>query len=256
MWYYIFIWTVPQEVIGLERNTVLKVVIAFLGVYLLFLTGVILVSTPNVIGGRITIGTLFFIMLGLGLSNRLKGKQAWEEVWCQVAARANLVCKTSGFWFGYPVHVTGIYQGHELTLYLNQRGRLQAPSTRIELNIKNHSKNYLRVRGPFPNDETDGNVIGNFFGAKGYQLKGMQFFAKSQPENLAANLFAPINPKQKPLLDQLLKLQRDVNIEIEGPKLYFDQIDILEDADYLLDLFNLLSNLADAFERMSQRVRP
>ncbi len=239
----------------MERQTVLKVFTAFLGVYLLFVTGVILLSSPNTVGGRVTIGTIFFIMVGLGLFNRIRGKQAWEEAWCQLAQQLNLTCKTSGFWFGYPTHVTGIYQGHELTLYLNQRGRLQAPSTRIELNVKNHSKNYLRLRGPFPDDEANGDVIGEFFGAKSYQLKNMQFLAKSRPESLAANLLAPINPKQKPLLDQLAKLQRDVNIEIEGPKLYFDQIDILDDADYLLELFNLLSNLADAFERMSRQVR-
>jgi len=51
------------------------------------------------------------------------------------------------------------------------------------------------------------------------------------------------------LHEQLVRLQWDVNLEVDGSKLFFDQIGVLEDVEYLQFLFDLLSNLADAIEQ-------
>jgi hypothetical protein len=191
----------------------------------------------------------------LALLSRHWFGQGTEKSWNELARRTGLTFRTTGMWFGYYSHLTGVYRGYPLTLYIHERGRLQAPSTRIELTLKNPAQVYLRLRGPYEPEGTDLNSISNFFEAKVYQIGDCTFFVKSKPENLAPALFAPLNGRQKLLRDQFLRLKYDINIEVEGAKLYFDQIGVLSQPDYLHYLLDLVCDLAEAIERASQTVR-
>jgi len=57
--------------------------------------------------------------------------------------------------------------------------------------------------------------------------------------------------KNKPLYSNLLTLPKMVNIELQKNKLRFDQLGILQDVDYLIFLFDMLTDLAQVIEQGS-----
>jgi len=71
-----------------------------------------------------------------------------------------------------------------------------------------------------------------------------RFIIKSKPENFAASLLTAGGLRQK-LLEA-----RSLNIELDGRELHFEQIGLLTNVDYLRSVFDLLSDVAGAVERM------
>ena len=228
---------------------------ASFGLFLVLVVSLQLTSTGELWWGRLTFGSILIFIVGLALLNRYWFGQGTEKSWSELAGRTGLTFRTTGMLFGYFSHLTGVYRNYPLTLYIHERGRLQVPSTRIELTLKNPAQVYLRLRGPYESEALDLESISNFFEAKEYQIGDCAFFIKSKPENLAPTLFAPLNARQKLLRDQFLRLKYDVNIEVEGTKLYFDQVGVLNQTAYLHYLLDLVCDLAEAIEPVSQRVR-
>ena len=71
-----------------------------------------------------------------------------------------------------------------------------------------------------------------------------RFFIRSHPIHLVTGMF-----RAGPLHNSLLSLKSMVNIELDGRHLYFEQIGIIEDVEYLHFLLDLLSDLAAAIDR-------
>jgi hypothetical protein len=225
-------------------------------IFLLFWAALVVTADDEVLWSRTALAGIFTVIVGLRLIDSFLAQQGKVKPWSELAARVGLTCRTSRYWLGYPVHVVGTYRGHGLTLYANDRGRLQAPTTRIELNIKNRAGAAMRLHGPYPNDEVVLDPsLGKFFAVRDYRIGDRHFFVKSTPESLAVSLFAAGDPQVQTLHEQLVRLQRDVNLEVDGSKLFFDQIGVLEDVEYLQFLFDLLSNLADVIEQASGWLR-
>lgn len=215
-----------------------------------------LTSDGEVWWGRMTFGSTFVFMIALSTLSRYWFEQGTEKAWGDLGARTGLICRKTGMLFGYFSHLTGTYRNYPVTLYVQERGRLQVSSTRIELTLKNPAQVSLRLRGPYEPDEVNlDNSISNFFEAKNYRIGDCSFFIKSKPENLAPSIFAQLNPRQKSLRDQFLRLKYEINIEIENSKLYFDQVGILNNPEYLHYLLDLVCDLAEAVEQVSQTVR-
>jgi hypothetical protein len=244
-----------QKRFEVKFNILIFNLCALFGLFLVLVVSLQLTSAGEVWWGRLTFGSILIFMVGLALLSRYWFGQGTEKTWGELAGRTGLTFRTTGVWFGYFSHLAGIYRSYPLTLYIHERGRLQVPSTRIELTLKNPAQVYLRLCGPYESDGMDLNSLSNFFEAKKYQIGDCAFFIKSKPENLAPALFAPLHARQKPLRDQFLRLKYDINIEVEGAKLYFDQVGVLNQADYLHYLLDLVCDLAEAIERASQRVR-
>jgi hypothetical protein len=228
---------------------------ALFGLFLVLVVSLQLTSANEVWWGRLTFGSILIFMVALALLSRHWFGQGTEKSWSELAGRTGLTFRTTGVLFGYFSHLTGVYRNYPLTLYIHERGRLQAPSTRIELTLKNPAQVYLRLRGPYEPEALEAESISSFFEAKEYQIGDCAFFVKSKPETLARTLFAPLNARQKPLRDQFLRLRYDINIEVEGAKLYFDQIGVLNQTAYLHYLLDLVCDLAEAIERTSQTIR-
>lgn len=235
------------------KRSIFIVALLFLLLFFALFSNAFLPEKSDFFWSRVALGGLFVVFIGLRLVQNIQFAGKTVEPWRQLAAQTGLVCQTAGFksMLGYPIYVSGAYRGRWLALYAWGSGRLQPPSTRIEVEISNQAGVQLWFRGPYPDDEIGfDNAIGNFFSAGEYRLDHRRFFSKSKPENLAIELFgANGQTTQKPLLAQLRKLQRDVNIEVDGFKLYFDQVGLLTNVEYLHFLFDLLADLAEAVEQ-------
>ncbi|MFQ5612384.1 MAG: hypothetical protein ACE5H9_09650 [Anaerolineae bacterium] len=223
----------------------------------LFSGWVVSTAQGDLAWGRLLLGGGFFFVVTLGLLNSYFNRPRKEDPWYELAARTGLTCRARSGLLGYPLHLTGTYQGYPLTLYVQRRGRLQPAATRIELTVPNRAKTSLRLRGPYDADDAPfDRLIGNFFGARKFEIGERLFFISSQPEQLAGNLFSPTDPRRKPLRDRLKTLTQPVNIEVQGSQLYFEQPGmILKNIAYIEFLFNLLSDLALEVERASSWTR-
>jgi hypothetical protein len=237
-------------------NVLIVSLVSLLVLFFILAVSLQLTSDGNVWWGRMTFGSILVVLVALSMLSRYWFGQGTEKSWNELATRTGLVYRKTGMFWGYFSHLTGTYRNYPLTLYINEQGRLQGSSTRIELTLKNPAQVYLQLHGPYEPDEVNlDNSLGNFFEAKTYRIGDCFFFIKSKPENLASGLFAPLNPRQKPLRDQFLRLKYDINIEIENSKLYFDQVGVLNNSQYLHYLLDLVCDLAEAVEQVSQTIR-
>jgi hypothetical protein len=175
LWYHIHTYLLkswyPQDEVNLKKLTpgVIALIVAVL--FLLFWAALILTADEEVLWSRTTLAGIFTVIVGLRLVDSFLAQQGKVKPWAELAARAGLTCRTSRYWLGYPVHVVGIYRGHALTLYANDRGRLQAPTTRIELDIRNRAGATMRLHGPYPDDEAAlDQSLSNFFAARDYRI--------------------------------------------------------------------------------------
>lgn len=193
-------------------------------------------------------GTGFILlMLGLALFDSLAEMSEKKRFWGEAAQRAGLTCQVGNFFLGFPVQVFGTYRERKLKLSTFKQGKGQIPSTRLEVSVENPAKASLRLRGPFGRKQamSDKGVTDLFSATDARQFgDDLRFFIRSSPVHLVTGMF-----KSGPLKDNLLQLKPLVNIELEGQKLYFEQIGIIEDVDYLHFLFDLLIDIADTIDR-------
>jgi len=173
-------------------------------------------------------------------------RQARQRAWSELADRTGLTFESDG-WFGTS-RVTGVYRGHQLTLDTFRRGSSGKNSTtytRIVLFVNNQSNLYLALyhEGVF-------SKIGKFFGMQDIQVGDIEldrrFIIKGKPEKAVVSVLT------SGALPQKLLEARSVNLEVDGRELHFEQVGVELKVDYLEFLFDLLSDLAEAVERLSQ----
>jgi len=195
----------------------------------------------------LTVGVIF-VILGLALFDHLYEIIQLERVWCQLAQRAGLQCRVDGFFLtGYAVEVSGRYRERRLSLFTYKQGKSQVPSTRIAVAVENEAGAIFRLRGPFKPDEANNDkVVNSLFEATEARQFGSdhRFFIRSQPVHLVMSMFQP-----GPLRAKLSQLETQVNIELEGQALRFNQLGVLGDVTYLEFIFDLLSDVADKVEK-------
>ena len=122
-------------------------------------------------------------------------------------------------------------------------GKSRQTYTRIVLFVNNQTSAYLALY-----QESVFSKIGKFFGMQDVQVGDedfdRRFIIKSRPENYVVGLLMTGDLRQK-LLEA-----RSVNIELDGRELHFEQIGFLTKQDYLRSVFDLLSDVAGAIERV------
>ena len=239
----------PQKISA--RQPTLKKLLTILVVIFLGVAALILVySEPKFVWGRIMWVGIAIALLGLALFDNWFEASRKEQVWKELANKTGLTCQVHGFILvGYSVEVTGVYRGHRLTLSTFKQGKGQVPSTEIEMRVDNEVGASLRLRGPFNQaDAKQDVVVKELFQATDSREFGneQRFFIRSRPIHLVTNIFS-----DQPLYNNLLELPEMVNIELQENKLRFDQLGVLEDVDYLIFLFDLLTDLARIIEQGS-----
>jgi hypothetical protein len=172
--------------------------------------------------------------------------QAQKRAWKKLAAQTGLTFASSGLW-GLQLCVTGAYRGRRLTLDTFTRGGGgDSPSTsytRIVIFVNNQSHVYLVLY-----EEDVFSKIGKLFGAQDIQLgdeeMDRRFMIKGQPENVIMSLLTTGGLRQR-LLEA-----RSLNLEMDGRELCYEKQGVETGVNYLRFLFNLLSDMAEAVERV------
>jgi hypothetical protein len=188
---------------------------------------------------------LIVAVIALSLGWTYSRRQARLKAWRELAERMGLTWEP-GSLLGHPPYVKGKYRGHELTLDTFRRGsgRNSTTYTRIILFVNNQSNLYLTLY-----EESVFSKIGKLFGAQDIQVGDEEidrrFMIKGQPEDSVTRLLTPISLRQK-LLEA-----RSVNLEVDGRELHFEKKGEESDVNYLQFLFDLLSDLAEAVERIT-----
>jgi hypothetical protein len=220
---------------------------ALAGVVLLVLLVVVALTSEGdiAISRMLGVGVIFGLMGLAWLDNRA---DTWrkERPWRDVANRAGITCHVQQGTFGSSVYVDGNYRGRMLTMYTRKQGKGHVQSTRIGVALNNRSRAQLKLRGPFGQEAAAyDSVTSNLFQSTRARPFGdkRRFFIRSQPAHLGESL-----SEAGPLWDRLLQLAPLVTIELEGQTLIFEQLGVLDDADYLRELFDLLVDLADGIE--------
>lgn len=168
--------------------------------------------------------------------------QRRNAAWQELAARNGLQFEP-GSVLSYP-SVSGRYRGRNLVLknIRRTRGKQRAKTyTRLTLSVANRAN--LRF-GLYDQDAISG--LFTALGAQdvriGDEAVDRRFVIKSQPEEFARRLFAA------PGLRERLLQVKPMNLTLEGNELVFEQYGILNDADRLKFLFDLLTDVADKAE--------
>jgi len=170
-------------------------------------------------------------------------RRAREKAWRELAESTGLTYESGGF-FGSS-SVTGTYRGHSLTLdtFTRGAGKHRRIYTRIVLFVNNRDNAYLALY-----QESVFSKVGKFFGMQDIQVGDedldRKFIIKSRPETFAVNLLLTGGLRTK-LLEA-----RSLNIELDGRELHFEQMGVSTNQDYLRSVFDLLSDVAAAIERM------
>lgn len=228
------------------KKLLVILVLIFLGVAAL----IALYSEPEFVWSRIMWVGIAIALLGLALFDNWFEANRKEQVWTELANKTGLTCQVHGFILvGYSVEVSGVYRGHKLALSTFKQGKGQVPSTEIEMQVDNEAGASLRLRGPFNKTDAKQDVVVKelFQTTDAHEFGSEQrFFIRSKPIHLVTNIFG-----DKPLYKNLLELPEMVNIELQENKLRFDQLGILQNVDYLIFLFNLLTGLAQIIEHGS-----
>lgn len=190
------------------------------------------------------LGTCAFMlgMVALVAGTVYASRRARLRAWGELAGRTGLALEPGSFFV--PSRLTGTYRGHSLTLDTFTRGsrKRRTTYTRIVIFVNNQANIYLALY-----EEGLFSKIGKVFGAEDVQIGDEEvdrrFRIKSRPANFAAVLFTSINLRSK------LLQARSVNIAVDGRELHFEQRGVERDTDYLVFLFDLLSDLADLVEQ-------
>jgi hypothetical protein len=170
--------------------------------------------------------------------------QARRRAWGELAMRTGLTCEPAGF-LGLSQRVTGAYRGRALTLdtFTRRSGEHSTTYTRIVVPVNNASSLRLELYEQGLLSE-----IGKLLGAQdiqtGDQELDRRFIIKGQPEDAIVRLLTSGG-----LYDKLLQA-RSLNLRVDGGQVRWEKRNVESDVDYLQSLFDLLSDLAEAVERV------
>lgn len=170
--------------------------------------------------------------------------QARQRAWSELAARTGLTLEPAGF-LGLRLCVTGDYRGHTLTLdtFTRSSGKNSTTYTRIVLSVNNTASLRLALY-----EENILSPLGKALGVQDIQVGDAEldrrFMIKGQPEDVIVSLLTFGG-----LRDKLLQA-RSLNLKVEGQELHFEKRGVESDVDRLQFLFDLLSELAEAIERV------
>ena len=170
--------------------------------------------------------------------------QTRRRAWSELAMRTGLTLESAGF-LGLSQRVTGAYRGRALTLdtFTRRSGEHSTTYTRIVVPVNNASSLRLTLYEQGLLSE-----IGKLLGAQDIQTGDPEldrrFIIKGQPEDVIVRLLTSGG-----LYDKLLQA-RSLNLRVEGGQVRFEKRNIESDVDYLQSLFDLLSDLAEAVERV------
>jgi hypothetical protein len=162
--------------------------------------------------------------------------------WSEVASRANLAFDPGNLW-GTGSKVSGIYRGHELVLdtFSTYTGKSRTEYTRVTLTTSNPSGMQLEIF-----KEGLLGKLGKTLGMKDIQVGDAEidqnFIIRGQPENQVARLFTAIGLRQR-LLET-----RSLNIKLAGNRLNYQRRGIENDETTLINIFDLLAEMADQIE--------
>jgi len=191
-------------------------------------------------------GMLFFVGFFVAVIYIIyRSRQEQSKAWRHVAARTGLTFEP-GVLLGSP-RVTGNYRGRALRLdaFARRYGASDVTRyTRIVLAVNNRAGVVLTLRR-----EGVLSPIAKALGAEDIRLGDEEvdrrFLIQSRPATFAAELFTSRELRQRLLQIRALHL-----VAVNGTELRFEQVEvgIEKDVDYLLSLFDLLSDLAEQLE--------
>lgn len=170
--------------------------------------------------------------------------QARRRAWSELAARTGLTLEPAGF-LGLSQRVTGAYRGRALTLdtFTRGSGKNSTAYTRIVAPVNNAASLRLALYEQGLLSE-----IGKLLGAQDIQTGDPEldrrFIVKGQPEDVVVRLLTLGG------LDVKLLQARSLNLRLDGDQLRWEKRHVESDVDYLQSLFDLLSDLAEAVERV------
>jgi hypothetical protein len=170
--------------------------------------------------------------------------QARRRAWSDLAARTGLALESAG-WFGLSLRVTGVYRRRLLTLdtFTRSSGRHSVTYTRLVVTVSNTSGLGLALY-----EQGLLSQVGKLLGMQDIQVGDEEldrrFVIKGQPEAAIVNLLTFGG------LRQSLLQARSLNINVEGQHVRFEKKGGESDVDYIQFLFDLLSELAAAVERI------
>ncbi len=209
---------------------------------------IILTSDSDYLWRRMGLVGIIYFVVALALFDNFLEAYRKEQAWRELADQTGLTCRVTGsLLWGYSVQVEGVYRGRKLLLYTYKRGKGQIPSTQIEMTVANPNEASLRLRGPFSpeNAPADKGVEELFKRVDAHQFGDeYRFFIRSWPAHLVTNMF-----QEESVRANLQKFAGLVNIELTDHILFFEQLGILGDGDYLHFILELLGDLADIIER-------
>ncbi|NJP06397.1 MAG: hypothetical protein HC837_12595 [Chloroflexaceae bacterium] len=204
---------------------------------------------------KIVMVDMIFSFLALSFIGGMLETRTRNPHWQELADRTGLDYCHGNMLLGQGQRVTGCYRGRTLTFSASR------VHTYIEIAIQNENNTNLRLFGPFDHREvTYDRWTHNVFAAMGqYQVNNRHFFIGSEPRSLAKELVAPTGVQQGSMRSHLPHIRWRVRIAVDGYRLTFEQMGLLQDMEYIQFLFELLSDLADVIERTSapqQRLLP
>lgn len=169
-----------------------------------------------------------------------KGSQ--DKAWRELASRTGLHFEKGGFLKRPSLH--GVYQGRRVILDTHSHtashktGSGSYPYTRIRLSLENRADMKLVIREkrympPFVK-ATSGS---------GDPAVDLQFSIDSDPPEFGVTLFKSARLRQKILA------AHSFDLEISGTQLHFEGRGVEKDVHYLIDLFNLVNEIAELVEK-------
>ncbi len=169
-----------------------------------------------------------------------------RQAWSQLAERANLQFNRGNF-VSHGLSVSGVYQGHNLTLdtFSRSAGRSSATYTRIVLNLNQPANLDLTL-------STEGlfSKVGKLLGMQdiqaGDEALDQRYMIKGQPENLVLSVLQSYDLRQRLLEAPSLYLH------VHGQQVYYEKRGFERNENNLIALFDLMNSLAAAVERLQR----
>lgn len=173
-----------------------------------------------------------------------------KQSWRALSLRTQLECHIGSPLLGSPVYLTGTYRGRPVNLSHSSQVNYRVLATYLELTVENPGDAALRLRGPRSRQEviTDDNTIKDVFTCAGLRTVGdaPQFLIAGSPIHVTTSLLASDS-----LRTRLEALWQPVSIELRGQKLCLQHPGLVYDADYMCEMLDLLSELANMIEQRS-----
>ena len=167
-----------------------------------------------------------------------------RQAWSQLADRAGLNFEAGNF-FGSGITVSGVYQGHQLTLstFTRHTGKSSTTYTRLVLFMNRQSSLDLSL-------STEGvfSKMGKMLGMKdiqtGDEAIDQRYVIKGQPENQVVSILQNYDLRQK------LVEAPSVSVQVKGQEITYEKRGVEQNENNLIALFDLLTSLANAIERV------